>query len=674
MSSGRRIHRPTSPANGSHDSSPAPPSSQSIPQSKPPAARIIRSQHDVLRLQQTVGNQAVGRMLAPRGAQAQVQRFPIPAVVTKGTKERPKNAGIHVEDTGRTATANKALTGNVTVKGGGIFGQNLSGRIPSGAPVTVDFQQARDGAGNFVQVNYNGAVGYVKMQYLDLSGPPTQIGASQYWTVPFKSGHFRVFDDTSGQFLTNPIGIAFRADFASMIQELLGAPLPITNIPDVIKDAATQSTAGASPNPALWQQAMQNITTKVIARFNADKAQLVTAGLITNNHQLVSIKMPGADFHKGGQFPMFLNLNVTPPLMPDPRRIVYKPSNLDVDAQLFGRNGLAQALDNAGTQISQYTIIPRTDATSGERYGFMEFVESDLPTNQTDLMGVYRSLAANMAMSYLAGLEDIHQENVLLLKDRIQVIDMEATTGAFKKAQTPTHALNPHEGGFKDMQWPFALLRNGIQQKLFDAASAKTLTSAPPTASVGPAIEAAFKAVLDTAKGTGFNASWNTHKTALDTKQARVVPVPTENFYKLLPVAQQYPNHGAWQTWINSAASDTTINDIIALTKSTAAFTRSVLATQATYDALRRGDIPYYYRDLSTDTVYDEAGTAISAVGFSKKADSIATAMDTRRGELQTAPSGDVANADVFTIFRTQMLPMITRMNDVILDNLNSQH
>lgn len=64
-------------------------------------------------------------------------------------------------------------------------------------------------------------------------------------------------------------------------------------------------------------------------------------------------------------------------------------------------------------------------------YGYMQFVSTGGPTTAPQLRSIYRSLGSNLAMAYVYGMRDIHGENFILLNDRIQFIDMEATTNTY---------------------------------------------------------------------------------------------------------------------------------------------------------------------------------------------------------------------------------------------------
>src|SRR5262249_40548390 len=139
-----------------------------------------------------------------------------------------------------------------------------------------------------------------------------------------------------------------------------------------------------------------------------------------------------------------------------------------VDAELFGREGsVAKTLDPTGQRIPTYTIVAvKADDGSDAGYGYMEVVASGKPQTAENLLDVYRSLGAKMALSSLVGLDDVNFENVLLLPDRVQLIDMEATTGVF--------------GDFAAQLWD-ETLRRTIQRPLAKSARDGSLTSAPNT-------------------------------------------------------------------------------------------------------------------------------------------------------------------------------------------------
>ncbi|MFI5289464.1 MAG: DUF4135 domain-containing protein, partial [Polyangia bacterium] len=429
---------------------------------------------------------------APTGV---VQLARQPAVVTFG-----KGAGLHKSDRKK-----KLPNAPVKVRSGGILGSGTKVKIPAGTQIVVDPQKPVTNA-QYLYAEHGGKIGYVKSA--KVAGE--QIGASSYWALPDVTGAWQIWNDQSHQIVGQETFAAGQKNAVMQsLAHVMGTQTVVEDKDGLIKEVVHKCRMGNAPDPALWQQAAINIDQKIATRVQADAAQLVAAGLITNQHHLRGVKFTGADFHKGGQAPFFLTFETNDAQNPDVRKVVYKPGNLGVDKQLFGsqQGSLARALDDQGTAISNYTILTRQDAAHhNEHYGYMKFVESGAPTNQAELLSVYQSLAANMAVSFLAGLEDIHHENVLLLRDRVQVIDMEATTGMFSKKQNQQGALDPGRGGFLAMQWNGAL--RGIKDKLLEAANSGALQSAPASGAAQAAMVTKFGQILGAAQQGGFDQSW----------------------------------------------------------------------------------------------------------------------------------------------------------------------
>ncbi|HVV83498.1 MAG TPA: DUF4135 domain-containing protein [Kofleriaceae bacterium] len=574
--------------------------------------------------------------------------------ITPATVIAPDGAGLHKSNR-KKRNANQS----VTVRSGGLLGTGKKETLRFGTSIKID--RAKPVVGQqHVYAEHGTEVGYVKKDHVRSE----QIGQSDYFIVGGQAvDRCVIFDRSTDQVVDKTsFGAEWADAFRTSLEHILAAQTRVDDIPGLIRGMIKQHTLGVPPDPGLFQLAAQNLDQKVAARVQTDKNQLVQANLITAQHELVSVKFTGADFHKGGQAPLFLEFAIPNTQQPDRRRVVYKPGNLGVDRQLFGSqpDSLAKKLDQGGTQISHYTILDREDAQQ-EKYGFMEFVESDTPRDANDLLAVYRSLGANMAVGYLAGLEDVHYENVLLLRNRVQVIDMEATTGMFSKKHNQQQQLEPNKGGFSSALWDSALHR-GIRPKLEGAVKAATLLSAPDANAAQTAFRDAFKGVLDTAKGQNFDNDWQQQTQALGGLHSRIVPLATASFYILIEVARKAGSLNAWQQKV-----DGDVGNIATTAGSnsghTLQFVKNVLRSPGTYAALLRGEVPFFKRDLGSTDIFDEAGTQIPSAGCSKVGGDIATEMGNRRNELRQ--HGD--NADVFAQFAAQMVPLLGQVNQGVL-------
>jgi hypothetical protein len=603
---------------------------------------------------------------APAGPGAPVQLRLERATVAGGG-----GAGLHKSDR-KTVAAGAAVTprrGNTGSKR----------KVAANAVITVDDERpVTDPA--FVWAQHTDKEGYMKRAKLTFARQ--RILASTYYLVPLPAGGFHLFNTATNQFVNDPtvvLAAGGRQPFIDAFTHVLnfdGGGVTV-DTDDVAKALFKQIALGSLPDQALWGQAVGNINDRIIPRVTADHGALVAAGLITGAHQLKDVKFTGADFHKHGQAPFFLYFETANPLAPDRRCVVYKPGNLGVDRRLFGSQpgSVADTLDPGGNAISKYSILTQQQANNGlpganESYAFMQFVQSDVPRTAPDLQGVYDSLGANMALSYIVGLEDVHQENVLLLRNRVQVIDMEATTGLFGKRDDGHGALDPTRGGFDAQLWLMAINHGkGIAAKLLAAAQDGTLAAAPDTGAATAGMATAFRAVLNRAKSDGQAATMQGHAAALAGMASRVVPIKTEAFYNLIPLAQARAQ-GVWNTAVDDgAAGHGPLAAVMAEANhqsgATMPFLQRVLKSNGAYNALRRGEVPYFTRALDGTNVRDEEGNVFSGAGFPKIGRAIDTEMEDRRTELRAHGDDQQANtADVYAIFQAQILDRVTDLNN----------
>ena len=611
-------------------------------------------------LQRAIGSAATARLL---------QRRVDPALVTDRD-----GAGLH--------KYTDPKRGPREVRSGGLFGTGISEKIPRGEIIEVNTDRA---VGQHIWAKRNGLEGYVKRDHVTIGEP---LAGTNLFIFPSAAGFFLIYDREKGAYLDKAVEDQYRQAFKDSVKHVTDAETAQgvavrdkAGMVQKIIDGLHMQEMKLEPDPAVWQMAAANIAT-VKARAQRDKAELVNAGLITNTHQLKDVEFSGADFHKHGQAPFFLRFEQ--PGAVDIRKIVYKPADLRLDKQLFGSGNTtpsaAQALDLGAASgaadkttplISQYKIVDRQDATTQQRYGYMEFVKSDVPHTDVELLDVYRSIAANAAVAYVIGLEDIHQENVLLKRNRIQIIDMEATTGMFQKGRKPgTTTLEPNLRGFIDQQWNKAISQDdGIKGKLFKAIQDGDLTNAPLSAAVSASMLAEFTAVLTKAAAGAFDQAFAAQTAALGGTRARVVPVATKDFYKLIPAAKQATDLTAWKAKLVSDPSLIQTAQGSGGQPRDPLLVKNILESPGTYNSLHRGEIPYFSRDLGTQRMDDEEGNQVVVPPntFGKIGDAIGTEMDRRRLEYAAGP----AQSDAVKIFQQQIIRMTVDVNDELRRRLN---
>lgn len=570
-----------------------------------------------------------------------IQRVYAPATITAG-----KNVRLHRYKMGTQAHFWSPRIGDQTteVESSGIETLQNNDLIEADTADTFTKSQVFGADKNFTKArSQTGNVGYIKDDYFTISD---RVGETNFYAVTTGLGVFRFYDYTTNTFLGPNHPNLLQTEAITILNHLLTAEetnnIEIAKKDELMEKIIHTASLGQSPiDPDMWGTAVGNIQSKIIPRLNAERANLIDAGLITANHTLKKVEFTGADFHKHGQIPIFCIFDTDGVINPpDPRKIVYKPGNLAVDRALYNRaNSLANALNPEGDQIPTYTLIDAEDADH-EHFTLMEFVKSDVPRNTADLTGVWASIGANAAMAYIVGLEDIHNENVLLLQNRIQIIDMEATTGRFTT--------------FSAMLWNKAI-NEGIGPKLQSAAREGMLTSGTTNEECQTAAQRAFRDTLSRYQNVEFNAEYTRARDTLAGSRTRLVPIATADLYKGIIAARKRGTLENWRNWLNNDGNYY-VDECKGQTGSTKDFIKNVLLSPGTYNALVRGDVPYYSRDLGTSHIFDEEGNQIDERGCSKVGRAINVEMNERR---DTFGEPEI----VVVAFNIEIIPLLTTLN-----------
>jgi len=432
----------------------------------------------------------------------------------------------------------------------------------------------------------------------------------------------------------------------------------------IIKDPKMGATSDALDG-SIWGEAIKRVEDHVLPAITKDLKGMKDAGLLPPGAVLKGLKFTGSDFHKGGKQVLILRFDDKG----TEKKVVYKPSSLEVDALLFGKDSVADKLGG----VSTYNIVPaRTDdkPPKDAGYGYMEFVDTEGgPTSATDVMGIYKSIAAAMAMSYYVGLEDVHHENVVMKKGAVQVIDMEATTGTFIMP-TGSDDLKKVQGGFIDQQWAKAI-NDGFKKKLQEAIANKKLAALPKDGDIEKAMVDEFSRVAGRMSDDALKTDLKALETELAKQRTRLVPIPTDAFQGGIIQMAQAPTYkiadvdqpASLANWVKlvdenlvkeNNGTKTFLSNAKGITSTPLATVRNLLVTAGVYKALVRGDVPYYSRELGSSLVYDEENNAIAVPGMKKVGRNIAEEMAARR----TAPVDEVVK-----LFKGQGVRLIRQMN-----------
>lgn len=357
-------------------------------------------------------------------------------------------------------------------------------------------------------------------------------------------------------------------------------PIQLEGLEEIQHSNLVKSGQCIDADPILWE--------KIFTEIGENAINLIAL----KYHQKVSIiKLAGGDPHRDGKIPLIVTfINGT--------KIVYKPGSLLIDQALFGseRISAANLLSSPQQKVPSYRIEP-TDPT----YGDMEFLETELPDTKADIIGIFKSIGANMAMSYFFGLDDLHKENFILQKDKIQLIDMEVVTGVFG---------NPVLEGWRT-------LLSELRSKIFLVQiTNRELQLQEPDAKA--AVEQAFRSTYSAAmlyKIQPDNAQdvrpvLPVLQTIL-TASVRFVPFKTEIFYSLIPKAKKKRGLEAWHRYIDGLT-----DDLLPPSSLKSYSKRLILKDPDTYTALITSNIPIFMRRLNCpDVVYNSSGMPILLSG-----------------------------------------------------------
>ncbi|WP_062268772.1 DUF4135 domain-containing protein [Endozoicomonas arenosclerae] len=131
-------------------------------------------------------------------------------------------------------------------------------------------------------------------------------------------------------------------------------------------------------------------------------------------------------------------------------RLVYKLRDLTVDELLVGDKGsLAQSLNgwvNDPDALGVFKILNKSS------YGYVEFIAREAVTDVRNLESYYRRLGVAGSFCLMAGLADIHSQNIHTSGDRPYLVDVETALHSSVIMQLEAELQNPELGFMRGMQ------------------------------------------------------------------------------------------------------------------------------------------------------------------------------------------------------------------------------
>ena len=199
----------------------------------------------------------------------------------------------------------------------------------------------------------------------------------------------------------------------------------------------------------LWLGASE----EMLRRLAASRMELDQQFHIPPSAVLKGIQLGLSDPHRGGRAVAILSFAE---LSSDGHtKVVYKPKDMLVDLvyQQF-----LQRLNNAST----LTPLRCLAVVSKEGYGFMEWVEHRLCSNDAELAQFYFNAGRTMAVLHLLGCTDCHYENLIASGDQLLLIDTETLLEADLRDLISDDGDDPEARSLLQTSMLGSVLRSGL--------------------------------------------------------------------------------------------------------------------------------------------------------------------------------------------------------------------
>lgn len=163
-----------------------------------------------------------------------------------------------------------------------------------------------------------------------------------------------------------------------------------------------------------WKQS----TSEVLTRVHADRSLLNESFGISGDLRLKRIAQGLGDAHRGGRTVSVLSF-ATGTGPGDPVRIVYKPRDVGLDEAFQSVVGRLSPPCSQDHPLRSLSVVKR------DGYGYMEFVEHAICTDDQQLHNFYRNAGRLAAVLHVLGCSDCHHENLIACNDQLLLVDAE---------------------------------------------------------------------------------------------------------------------------------------------------------------------------------------------------------------------------------------------------------
>ena len=193
-------------------------------------------------------------------------------------------------------------------------------------------------------------------------------------------------------------------------------------------------------------------STEMLQRIAKDRQVIDEIFGIPKDQPLISVEQGLSDPHRGGRAVAILGFS-------DQKghrsKLVYKPKDMAVDVAYHNLIGAINK-HNRNSTLRRLTIY------NGKTYGYMEYVEHKLATDNEEIKRFYNNAGKVTALLHVLGCTDCHHENLIACKDQLILIDTETLLeGELHDHINPSNMYEDEESVLKK-RFKESVLRSGL--------------------------------------------------------------------------------------------------------------------------------------------------------------------------------------------------------------------
>lgn len=347
-----------------------------------------------------------------------------------------------------------------------------------------------------------------------------------------------------------------------------------------------------------------------LERFCADWSRLMSTLLAGNEDVVTKLDTGLGDTHGQGGSVICLTFD-------SGQKVIYKPTDQSMFSEFQG------IVQDVVLTLGQLTFRPLT-VVSGNGYGWIESIDHEVAQNPAEIEHYYRAMGVQLAIAFVLGITDLHSENLIAHRDWPYLIDLET---AFAPAMASSPA-SPQEDEVERLLASSTVLATGLlpvarfQRSIsaFKDIDTSGITGVVPGTTQGDyspnlphALGAFHPAVFSDAVCDGFERSYECLRlnwTSIVEEPKRITRLKESRVRVVLRATQVYETLRLASTHPDCCASGLELDLLLdKLWLGCGATPTLAKAVPREQQALRNGDIPYFWTTADSTYLFDSASS-----------------------------------------------------------------